>query len=86
MNKVKYNLYTKEKENLGDLTNKYFDGFTIFYGIGYWQNVKEKSAIIEIIGDKDYNTEIKIISLAYDIKLINDQKEVLITREKVETF
>ena len=55
-------------------TNKYFNGYTIRPGIGYWEGQAEDSLTIEVITD---NTP-DVMKLAKDIKSINKQDAVLV--------
>ena len=78
---TRYRIYTEWKENLGKLASQYFMGFSIVDQIGYWQGTKEKSAVIEIIGD---NLKEKVVSLIADIKHLNNQEAVMLTTEQVD--
>lgn len=72
----KYALYTEHKSNLPTLTNKYFKGFSIYRGLGYWQGAQEKSTQIVVFGN---NSDLKNLKrLAYDIKKVNKQEAVLL--------
>lgn len=79
---IRYRLYTERKYNIERIVSKVFDGFTLIDTVGYWQSKKEKSIIIEIIGEvRDY----KLIKfLACKIKHINNQQSVYVTQEKVD--
>jgi len=81
-----YRIYTenKNKTKIKNLTNKFFEGFTLLDGIGYWKNKAEKALIIEIIGNK--NIEKKINLLAKKIKITNCQQAVLIQKIKNNSY
>lgn len=74
---VVYRLYTEEYGNLRDLTLRYFDGFTFFPTIGYYQGIREVGMVIEIIGTSDDLQ--KVVHLAGDIREVNNQTSVLVT-------
>jgi len=77
-----YRIYTENinRGKLEKLTGEYFEGFTVINAVGYWQGIKEKSVIIEIIGDRENLGKIK--ELATHIKINNKQSAVLIQIEK----
>lgn len=78
---VTYRLYTEEKDNLDLLTGRYFAGYTKLYGIGAYQGIKEPCIVIEIIGTPaDLQ---KIVNLAGDIRVVNEQESVLVTWSEV---
>ena len=57
--------------------NKYFSGYSISEPgtrSGYWRGVGEKSILLEVITDD----KASVMSLANDIKLINNQESVLV--------
>jgi len=74
MVKITFRIYTEHKNNLAELTAKYFDGFTLLNAIGYWRNLKEKSAIIEIAT----NNKKKVLELCNKIKQTNKQQSILL--------
>ena len=53
-----------EKEKAVKLASVYFQGFTAYKGIGYWEGKKENSLIIEI----ETNEWGKVEKLASDLK------------------
>jgi hypothetical protein len=72
-------LYRIQTENINKngvvkLANKYFDGFTIFEGLGYWQGKPEPSLTIEVVTDNQQAVE----GLAVDIRIANNQQAVLV--------
>ena len=72
-----YRIFTENKnqEELEKLATKYFEGFTIVKGEGFWRLQKENSLIIEIVTEEP---KARINKLAQDIKKINKQEAVLI--------
>ena len=64
------------KEGIERAANNYFQGYTIFEGVGYWKGSKEKSLLLEVV-DKPSKLE-TIKKLASEIKRINNQEAVLI--------
>ena len=75
---VIYKVYTEYKNTLQviELISKYFDGFTILSGFGFWKGERESSLIIEITGD--YADKSKVLKLAAEIKILNKQESVLV--------
>ncbi len=81
---VVYRIYTENKINMRDVERfirKYFDGFTVFFTNGHWKGTKEDSIVIEIIAD--YTDKHSVLSLAGDIKVLNEQETVLVTTATV---
>lgn len=69
-----YHIHTEWKRNLGKVASRYFPGFTLSKGAGYWQGQREASATIEVLTDKPS----KVNALARAIKLVNKQQAVLV--------
>lgn len=81
---IRYRIYTENKKDLDKLISKYFDNFTIYQGTGYYEGIKEKCSIIEILSKLEYENEIiKIFALILDIKIVNEQSSVIYTYEKI---
>ena len=76
-----YRIFTEDKKqkNIETIVNKYFPGFTIYKGQGFWRCQKENSLVIEIITD---DTDIKINKIAKEIKTKNKQQAVLVQKIK----
>lgn len=74
-----YRLYTEDKGNLAQLVTRYFEGFTILKGTGYWKGTAEPSAIIEVLTSDAESVR----SLATLIRRYNTQETVYITRTEV---
>lgn len=76
-----YRIFTEDKKqkNIEVIVNKYFPGFSIYKGHGFWRCQKEKSLVIEIITD---DTDAKINKIAKEIKAKNKQQAVLIQKIK----
>ncbi len=60
------------------LVQRFFTGFTILKGIGFWNRQKEDCLIIEVSGA----TKKDIMFLAEQIKLQNNQEAVMIQQIK----
>lgn len=78
----KYRLYTedKDREYIRYRVGEDFESYTVYYGIGVWNETEEASLTLEIITPED----IKVIkSIAEDIKKHNNQQTVLVTQEIV---
>lgn len=74
-----YRILTERKNQQGieSLASKYFDGFTVYPAIGFWQGRKEGSIILEVetnLGNQPIN------QLALDIKALNQQQAILVQR------
>jgi len=70
-----------ENKNYPDILNyldeHFSDGYTIINTNGTWQGVREKSLVIEIIGEDD-PTEPALELFAYWLEKHNKQKAILI--------
>ncbi len=78
---IAFALYTEKRDNLASIVAKYFDGATLYNGVGLWQGDTEYSTVIEIIGSRaDAN---KIQALANEIRTTNYQQAVLVTARKL---
>jgi len=86
--KIKHTLYTenKNKEGIESILNKYYYGYTIIEGTGYYKGDKENCLIIVIFTEPvdTKTTEIKINTIISDIKFVNEQECILYTRETLE--
>jgi hypothetical protein len=81
-------IYTEDDGNLTELVNRYFEGATILHGIGLDVSASygiEASATIEVVSSKPDALQ-RIVNLAGDIREVNKQVSVLVTRQNVETF
>lgn len=76
-----YRIITEDKNSneIEKIVNKFYPGFTLIKGKGYWRLQKEKTLIIEIITDSE---DTKINRIAKEIKKANSQEAVLIQRIK----
>ncbi|SRR6266404_6147951 len=72
-----YRIYTEHRENLTTIVSRYFTGFTVFSGIGYYEGVAESATVIEVVASRDALQT--IVHLAGDIKHRNAQSSVLVT-------
>ncbi len=71
----------KNKDQILDLVSVYFEGFTVFEGIGFWKTLKEDNLTIEIETD-DQN---KVYEVAKLIKNNNKQEAVLVQKIYTKT-
>jgi hypothetical protein len=78
-----YRIFTENIEAnhlaIESIIGKYYEGFTLIKGEGFWRLQKENSLIIEIVTD---DTDALITALASEIKVANHQEAVLI--QKIE--
>lgn len=80
---VRYTLYTETKDNLRELTAKYFACATIQDNLtGIWHGKVELCTKIELIIDETnlYN-DIKLETLVSDIKAVNEQESVMVIKD-----
>ena len=72
-----YRILTENKNEpkVRDLVSKYFDGFTVYHGTGYWKGTPEKSLIIEL---SSVNNSENVYKCANQIKTFNKQESVLV--------
>lgn len=83
MNMKKY-IVSTEDINAGlvaALFAKYFSGFRIIKGQGFWKGKPEQSLHIEVLTQDDF----AINEVANEIKKLNNQENVLIERYEVIT-
>lgn len=79
---IRYRIYTERKENLSEIVGRYFDGFTLFEGLGFWKGKPEKSTtVIEILATPSRKR--KIHNVARDILRENKQESVIVTSESI---
>ena len=82
-------LYRIQTENLNkalicEHVSNYFDGFSIYEQIGYWQGKAENSLCIEICaGDADVD-KYKINMLCHNIGVHNSQQAVMLQIINIE--
>lgn len=71
----------KNRNDIIKVVSRYFEGFTLIEGIGYWKGKQEKSLIIEIDTiSADYHSTRRIENICNDIKLLNGQEYVLLQK------
>ena len=88
--KTVYRLYTEDKNRNATIATikRYFDGATLHYGIGLdarTQSTDENAVVIEIVTSKPDALQ-QIAYLACDLRAMNDQISILVTRATVDTF
>ncbi len=77
---VVYRIYTEDtdvRSELHDLVDKYFDGYTIFTGVGVFRGKREQGLVIEIVDE--YLVKGLVLRLAAEIKKLGKQESVLVT-------
>lgn len=81
----RYRIYTEAKNliKLKRLISNAFSSFTLYHVDGYWEGIREKALVIEILTSNKYEEKANIHSLCYQIKEMNRQESVLVTDEKV---
>ena len=80
---ILYRLYTERRDNLAELTARYFPGFTLLDGVGFWDNVHEETTIIEIIASDVVGHVVRLRELAETIRNTNNQHAVIITSHAI---
>ncbi len=79
MTVIRYTLITQHCAPA--IVARYFDGFTLIKGQGYWQGKGEDSVSIIVLGtDSDLD---KVLTLARTIRTHYNQQEVWLTSEPV---
>lgn len=80
-----FRIYTEDfnREDIERIILNRVDSYTIIPAIGYWQDTKEESLIIEIIDSNECCLPI-VKAIARDIKTSNKQQSVLITISDIE--
>jgi hypothetical protein len=81
-----YRIYTERinVQKVCQLVSKRYAGFTLLDANGYWENEKEKSLIVEIIGDEKERESVR--KLASEIKVANSQQAVLVQELKNNNY
>jgi hypothetical protein len=69
------------------IVSRYFDSFTLFSAVGYWQGKSEQSLCIEIDVSQDAppNWLVRVECIASEIKTLCKQDAVLMQRVKTDT-
>ena len=80
-----YRLFTEDinRKGIENIVTKKFTGYTIIPASGYWKGIKEKSLVVEIVGNK--NDKIAVDKVAQSIKQTNKQQAVLIQSYNVNS-
>lgn len=75
-----YRIYTEDKNRgtIAGIAGNYFPGFTLISATGYWNGKAELSLIVEIVGEQSDGLD--VLAVAHQIKAVNEQEAVLITR------
>ena len=83
---IMYRLYTENKNHKKTIktVNKHFKGFTIYKGIGYWNNKKESSACFEIIAKDNKKIRDSLKTIANTIKKENKQEAIYLTESIIK--
>ena len=84
--KIRYRLYTEycHTRHIAGIVKKYFSSFSMFSGIGHYENNKERCLVIEIIDDGKKLADVKTI--CQEINVANYQACCLVTYEEVNTM
>jgi len=90
---VIYRLYTEDinRDEILELTEKSFPEFSILTGQGSWQGQTENSLVIEIIQGNEVDNileavDASIFLLAANIREMNDQQAVMVTKQPIQSF
>jgi len=75
---VEFTLWTEDNNNLEDISDRYFDGFTVNRrSVGSWKGSREHAAQVVIVGtNADFQ---RVLDLAGDIRVANGQHTVMVT-------
>lgn len=86
MTKTKWSIYTEyiHSRHIAEIVNKYFADYSMFSGIGHFNNERERCLVIEIIANT--NSETDIIAICREINSDNHQENCLVTSETVDTM
>ncbi len=86
MTKTKWRLYTEyvHTRHIAEIVKKYFSSFSMFSGIGHYENNKERCLVIEIIDEGKKLADIKTV--CQEINAANHQTCCLVTYEEVNTI
>ena len=76
---ITFNIYTDKRDNLKELTSKYFSNFSLIPMKGVFKRQTEDGIIIRITSLDPDQTRTKISALSQEIKEVNKQKAVCIT-------
>ena len=82
-NKTLYRIQTelKNESKIVEFISRFFNGFTLLRGTGYWKLEQENSLTIEILGqDSDGHL---VDTIAQNIKEYNEQEAVLVSASEV---
>ncbi len=86
----RYRIYTEDRgrDKIQNIVADCFDGFTMFFGVGVWENKTEKNLTIEIITTLNINeskiARATIQTICKRINRLNSQDCCLVTIEPVE--
>ena len=86
MTKTKWSIYTEycHTRHIAKIVSKYFANYSMFSGIGHYENKKERCLVIEIIDYGEKSTD--IVTICQEINTENHQTCCLVTVEVVEAF
>ena len=82
-----YRLFTEDIMGTEEIAGRFFDGFTVIKGTGYWKGDKEKSLCIEIVVESgaEATTEMLLHELVETINKQNNQECCLLQKIKCES-
>lgn len=89
-----YRIYTEDinREDTIKLVSKWFDGFTVYQAMGYWQGKAESSLIFEVIACQEnftspvYDYAIRVQTVCKLIAEQNKQADVMVSTSPCEVF
>ena len=86
MKKTRWRIYTEyiHTRHIAKIVNKYFADYSMFSGIGHYDDKQERCLVIEIIAF--VISEADITAICREINSDNHQKCCLITSETVSTM
>ena len=74
---IVYTIETEHYLNLSRIIGRYFDGFNIQVGTGYYKGQAECSATIRIMATRAQLQE--VVNLCGDIRYVNKQEAIILT-------
>lgn len=79
-----YRIQTEDmnRDAILELATDRFDAYTVIPSRGSWKGISEASLILEVVGNDD-DAYLAVHALAVDIKAMNKQDAVLITRTPI---
>ena len=87
--KMLYRIFIEDfdRPTIVKLISRYFNGFTLLEGVGFYQGVQASSVVIEIDSNcQEYNARARIDSLIKELKLKGNQAGVLLQIVPISSY